>query len=274
MPIHMLGSNCFKGPAGRVNEGVSAHSFVGLIQPDGADQFKAYIKLYPQVVGEHYNRSLENEAIGHVVTKACELQVPPEAGFIQLLPEQIPSKPAWVTGPIVAWFTKDVNSLSLANWLGYSNNPDKSIFARQLRAVLKSNIQHSANVAALDAALFNTDRNPGNILQNGTLIDHGNVLTGPFWTEGKLLANKQIENLQNLVIHYLAADADELPFKSARRLYGQNHNANYQKNKASVHKLIHEILYDSQKETARVVQDFIEHRLNAANSAAAIGLIA
>lgn len=277
MPIYILDDNCFSGAVGKTTEGESCHSFIAKITPPGEEQFNAYVKIYPPLAAsspaapKSRNRSLENEAIGYTVAKLCGMKVPTKSGFIALQREQVPDRPDWITGQSICWFSNDVKCPSVAHWTGIYEK-QSSVETRRLQKYLNNNLDRIAAVAAFDESLYNTDRNPGNLLIDDTLIDHGHALTGATWSLEKLAALKAAGNHHNRLIQYLQDTAEHLNFKSARRKSSTNQSSNYQTSVQKMRILVYEILYSDDLITADAVLDFLAYRLENGNSANALRL--
>lgn len=155
----------------------------------------AYVKL-----DQPNTASLFNEAIGYAGCRMLDIPAPSHAAILEVEPHQLaglPSIPAWVAsarGPLMAWATEDMGGRSLAQWYKSTGDEDQ-IWS----AVLESSI--APKLSAFDEFFANVDRNAGNILQLGprrfAAIDHGQVLSGPFWhvmgigspTEAQLVAH-------------------------------------------------------------------------------------
>ncbi|WP_160151502.1 hypothetical protein [Microbulbifer sp. ALW1] len=282
MPILLLGSGAYIGPAGQTNEGQMAHSFFGYIKLGNGETIRAHIKIYPshfqcpQGTGTSLvNRSLENEVIGYSLAEAKGLTVAPRAGLILLTYDQINQPPQWLqpNEAVPAWFSEDAKHPSLANFLKLSELEGERAVAK-LKAKLNRSPKKAAAWATFDESVFNVDRNPGNVLTNDTLIDHGSILCSETWSPDQLNAVADQSNSMNKILIFLQEHAAELPFKQERVHAAQSQAASYSSNRDAVHSLLRETLYESQPETAEAVINFIEHRIRSANTPEKVGLVA
>lgn len=280
MPIMLLDSNAFIGPVGQPPEGCAAHSFFGHIKIPSHGQILAHIKLYPTHLHNPAqpdkplpNRGLENEAIGYALAKVKGLKVVPRAGFVLLNKEQVNQPPAWVLPEMPAWFSEAVGHPSLSRFLNLTDRGTPHTL-HLLKTQLKARSEETAALAAFDETIFNIDRNPGNLLADGTLIDHGSILGGETWHHHQLPNMANQKNPNNRILQYLGDHAEELPFKNTRLQSAMTQTKKYAENQDTVHTLLRETLYDSDPEMAQAVIDFIEKRTTSANSRTAIGLVA
>lgn len=203
--IHTLGSDAFAGA-------IRAPSFTGLsplfrakIRVEGAS-VRCYVKPMPDTilcpskgvaVG---NQEVINEALGYVLAKACNFEVPDIAGIILLDLEQLPGQAVeqlkgFSNGPLqknyLCWFSRDMHHPNLIQ-KHLSGVQVQFLAQRRIKRLVKhvAEAEQSPRLVAFDDWLLNSDRHPGNLLAPGgnsiMLIDHGRILNFPNWTPGSV----------------------------------------------------------------------------------------
>jgi hypothetical protein len=166
-------------------------------------------------------RGLVNEIIGYQLAKAGQLQVPQNAGLIHLTGSQLGRKPHWVADDqdeVLAWWSEDVHHPSIKAQFNLAALPPNSQIYRNVIIEISKALakRHGIEkIVAFDDIVANVDRNLGNVLDTPselTLIDHGRLLTGPYWKVGDLNPEKAYVNKLRAL---LTLSGEPLPFKSA-----------------------------------------------------------
>ncbi len=153
-----------------------------IVWPDGVER-DTHVKIACPPPGLP-DRQLLNEGIAWLLAQACNLPVPPHAGYMVLPPAMViaahPNTPCDAAGAL-AWIcsTEPKRALRL--------RPDETLPLLQMEI---SRWDHLPGTLALDEWLANEDRHCGNLIRRGpgdfVLIDHDYAFTGPHWLADQL----------------------------------------------------------------------------------------
>lgn len=280
MPITILREHDYRGtaPGAVVDDGISAHTHIALLQLDPQQQpQRCYVKFYPDKLTQNdLHRGLINEIVGHVIGAELGACVPDAAGLVILPPSCLATRPQWIAGdnnaPLVGWWSKDMAYPSLKAHYRIPDNP-----TRAHKAALKATFEELAaspevhQAIALDSLLANIDRNIGNLLRKAkghyVLIDHGKCLTGDGWRKESLDPAAEYPNTVARIAHSVS---NSWQLNSATM---KEHDAMVERLDDALETLWPWLLKAIEHEEAVVVDDFIRQRGYPGRYAQRIGLV-
>ena len=165
-------------------------SYIALLKTSENEPPKrCYLKFYPKFLcNKKENKGIINEIIGYVLGKEMGVNVPSQAGIISISPKLLPSPPSYALSEekIIGWWSSDTgnDSLKVLYNIDYSSDDiEEKLFQTAKKLAGKEEIH---KIIAFDGLIANIDRNVGNILSGNndlyTIIDHGQCLTGEYWS--------------------------------------------------------------------------------------------
>lgn len=176
LPFEVLSSVAYLAQFASIRETPECYTHGAKVSSPTAGQIDVFVKYY--VEGNRTTRGLVNEAIGHLLARACGLPVAPNAFVIDVSGQRLLEAHPTLRSSINAansypcWATSAVE--------GALANPHHALVIDTLR---KWNLL--PKMLAFDDWVANSDRTAGNIICTGkqklTLIDHGHIGGSLFW---------------------------------------------------------------------------------------------
>lgn len=158
-----------------------------IVWPDGVER-DSHVKMACPPDGMP-DRQLLNEGVAWLLAYACNLPVPPHAGYMILPPALVtavhPNATCAAAGAL-AW----ICSTEPKRALRLSHDDDPSLLTQEL-----IRWTHLPGTLALDEWLANEDRHGRNLIRRGpddfVLIDHDHAFTGPHWLADLLFESRE-----------------------------------------------------------------------------------